>query len=852
MTTRFRWVSCQIQQLSEPLSDEDLLDCLDNLPRDLDETYERMLTTIFNKRTSGIQASMVRNLLQWMVAAYNPVQIEVATEAILQEPECCSADKKLPTINAVLDVCTGLIKTIQYLRDKSKFHIIFVHFSVKEYLLSERIKSSKASFFALYEETAHRNVAQICLSYMFLFDRPDFRIAEIRKAHPLLQHACLRWMDHLIDGRGENYPPIQALLDKFFDLDRQRFFIMWFAMSPSLNRFYRGDLNSQLYHALGTRNIELVRSLLEKGENPNDGAGEWGYPIQMAARLGNIEMVSLLIENGADVNLKVEYIGSALCFACGQDDTAMLDLILKNGGDPNLRQFAKPLSSACRHENVGAVHKLLEKGVDYENFKDGLEITAKIGNENIFSELVNCKAFQDLKDVVLLSCALYSACGRGSIAMCKRLIDEGADVNLTKYKGYKSRFSMACYNTAVDETLVHGIETRKFMYKHGSVLKLAAYIGHDNIALLFLENGANIECRAGKVKKTPLFYAVQGHRLSTVKLLLKHGADKHMGEVGSSPFHAAVKFGFVDIIKAFIDHGIDYDREGGRYGSFLINPMVRKREEVLKLFLEEKDPAKPLYENFGSILYGAVLIDDETLVLTALADGEDVNVVVDSDTPLLLALRKENFTMVRLLLKKGADVHYESTEYGTPVYQEAEDGTKIELLKLLLEFGAELDSPQGEYGTPLQVVVGYHGISSVERLLDLGADINVGGGEFGSPLLIAVKRKSYGTVELLIKRGANLNCHGGNFHTVLQAACDMEDLRTIWLLVDAGADINAKGEGEPSPVEIAFNKGNKDLFNGLVNLGAQVPDGLLDREFPVPVKEESKRLDLNDWSSSSS
>ena len=795
---------------------------------------------------------MVRNLLRWMVAAYNPVAIKVAAEAVLQEPGHCSVDKKLPTMDAVLDVCTGLIKTIQYLRDKSKFHIMFVHFSVKEYLLSERIKSSKASFFALNEEIAHRDVAQICLSCMFLFDQPNFRIAEVRKAHPLLTQASLRWMDHLNDGRGENYPPTKALLEKFFDLNRQRFFCMWLAMSPYFSRSWWGNTpGSHLYHALGTRDIELIKSLLEKGENPNDGAGEWGYPIQRAVREENLEMVSLLVENGADVDLRVEYYASALSLACGQDNTAILDLVLRSGGDPNLRQRVRPLYVACRHENITAVQKLLGKGVNCKNFKDGLEMITKIGNESIFNTLVNCKAFQDLKDVVMLSSALFSACGKGSMIMCKRLIEEGADVNLTKYKGCRSGFQMICIDTEVGNTLLDGVETRKFMYKHGSVLKLAAYLGHDSIVALFLESGANIECRAGKMKMTPLFYAVQGHRLSTVKLLLQHGADKHTDEVGISPFYAAVKFGFIDIIKLFIDHGIDYGREGGRYGGFLLYPMINKREEVLKIFLDDKDRTKPLYENFGSILYGAVLIDDEQLVLRALADGEDINAEVDSDTPLLLAVRKKNLQIAKLLLEKGADVHFKSTEHGSPIYQTARDGNTGKICRLLLEYGAELNSTQGKKGTPLQAVLEYGCQSTAKELLNLGADINLGGGELGSPLLIAVKRGSRDHVRILLERGANPNCHGGKFHTVLQTACDDGDLSAIWLLIDAGADINAKGEGEPSPAEIAFNRGNKELFTGLVKLGAHVPDELLDRELPKPNKEESDSVS-DHWLSSSS
>ena len=833
MAIRFRWVSCQIQQLSEPLSDEDLLKCLDSLPQDLDETYERMLASILNRKTSTVQASMVRNLFKWVVTSYAPVDIEVLAEAVLQEPGLCSIGKKLPSMDAVLDICRGLVKITHYLMDKSKVQITFVHFSVKEYLLSERIRHSKVPFFALDEELSHRDIAQISLSYIFLFDRPDFRIADVRKAHPLLEEASVHWLDHLNDGKGGSYPPIISLLEKFFDLDRNRYFIMWQAMAPILNLYDSDNPGSHLYFAIHTGNNELVKSLLEKGVNPNDGFGMRGYPIQLAVLLEKKEMVSLLVANGADVNLQCRPYHCPLTLACSRKDSTILDILLEHNGDPNRAETARPLDMAARHENIVAIRKLLKKGVDYESYKGGLLAAAKMGNEDIFNELVSFKTFQDLKDIRMLSLALYHACAHGSVNICKHLIEEGADINFAKDMAFPLEAAVEHGHDAVVELLLaSGSEVDKPTYEYGSVLKLAARHGWDRIVMRLADSGADVECCRGIYDRTPLYYAVQENHLTTVKMLLQYGADKHKDADRMSAFNLAVASGYLDIVRTFILQGIDYEREGGRYGGFIVSAMVRKQDEVLELFLHQDDRGKPLYQCFGSILYGAVLIHDEKLFLSALADGEDVNVEVNGLTPLLQAVHENNLNKARMVLERGADVHRGSTKYGTPICEAASMG-RYTMCLLLLEFGARLNTTQANSGTPLQLAVKNKGRFFVEDFLELEPDVNISEGDLGSPLLISVRKGFDGeSTQRLLDHGANPNCHGGEFKTVLQTACKIGNLDEIWALIDAGADIDAKGEGEPSPVEIAFERGDRVLFDGLVKIGARVPDELLERPFP--------------------
>ena len=69
------------------------------------------------------------------------------------------------------------------------------HSSVKEYLMSDRIRSSPAAIYALEERTSHSFIAQCCLIYLLQFTGP--LNVEIAQAFPLTRYAAKYWTRHL-------------------------------------------------------------------------------------------------------------------------------------------------------------------------------------------------------------------------------------------------------------------------------------------------------------------------------------------------------------------------------------------------------------------------------------------------------------------------------------------------------------------------------------------------------------------------------------------------------------------------------------------------------------------------------
>ena len=162
-SNRFRWVFCQLETLRQCLPPS-VRRTLDEIPESLDETYDRVLREI--KRPNRDYAY---RLLQCLVVAIRPLEVKELAEVLAVDFDDGEGIAKLKPNwrwedeeQALLSSCSSLIVIV---KTEGSRVVQFSHFSVKEYLTSERLANSNGnvSRYHIDLEPAHTILAQACL-----------------------------------------------------------------------------------------------------------------------------------------------------------------------------------------------------------------------------------------------------------------------------------------------------------------------------------------------------------------------------------------------------------------------------------------------------------------------------------------------------------------------------------------------------------------------------------------------------------------------------------------------------------------------------------------------------------------
>lgn len=160
-SSRFRWAACQIDMLGRLHNVCDIRKALHELPETLDETYERILMKIPQK--SSKFAHKVLQLLAFCTADRCGFdKLNALAEAVIVDVEqlSFSPEKRLLDRNALIEICTCLITVT------SEDKVILAHYSVKEYLDSERIQLGPATTFQISKIASEVLGTTICLVYL--------------------------------------------------------------------------------------------------------------------------------------------------------------------------------------------------------------------------------------------------------------------------------------------------------------------------------------------------------------------------------------------------------------------------------------------------------------------------------------------------------------------------------------------------------------------------------------------------------------------------------------------------------------------------------------------------------------
>ena len=349
---------------------------LKELPPDLDQTYDNILLSV----QPGDQ-ELLRKALQFVVFSARPMHVREVAEAVIVESGTSQIDEddRLQRPEDLLDIGKSLF--IQdHTRHPTKQFLELSHYSVKEYLLSERIKKGQAAVFAIdktqaelenatclltylgldvFEEawrvfdaetTESADRQEVCLDAEFLTQQHEQRVKEF----PLLLYAAQTCFSHHCSSEAVQHA-VAPLIRKSFSLSRSgRFRNMTYTcvynpldLMASYGRLYRYSLI-----AIAARwNLSVVvQDLLAAGipvdylpfrPKQIEPHPEGQTALYRAADFGHKNLCKILIDAGASVQGTTND-DCPLSAAARSGNAEIVRLMLEAGADAT--KDAKPLS----------------------------------------------------------------------------------------------------------------------------------------------------------------------------------------------------------------------------------------------------------------------------------------------------------------------------------------------------------------------------------------------------------------------------------------------------------------------------------------------------------------------------
>jgi ankyrin repeat protein len=318
------------------------------------------------------------------------------------------------------------------------------------------------------------------------------------------------------------------------------------------------NLSSPLVNSSLHQHLEIVRTLIVAGANPNAVAGH-GTPLIAAVKGESLDIIRYLVEEaGADPNQGIDDSGyqSPLTHAAFAGSQAICDYLMPRVSDPEqIKGAQESLPQAIirrqRRENVAlqTVFEAVQSG-DLETLeqsvKDGFDLTAfnEAGNAAIHDAVAQSKVLVIKKLIELgadlnqlneagFSPVMVAVCSRSPWAL-RTLLRLGADPNQATPEG---RTALTAASDSFPKRAV-ALFTKILLHAGAEVneeaVVQAAIQGNTTLLRRAISLGINIDQPSNLHGRTPLMLAVANSQAWAVRLLVRAGAEvtlrDHQGE----------------------------------------------------------------------------------------------------------------------------------------------------------------------------------------------------------------------------------------------------------------------------------------------------------------------------------
>ena len=691
----------------------------------MDETYERILQEI--PKSNRVHA---HRLLQCLTVAVRPLGVEELAEVLAIDFDTTGG---IPELNedlrwedqeqAVLFACSSLITIVG---EGYSRVVQFSHFSVKEFLTSDRLATSTidaSRFHHIRLEESHTIMAQACLGVLFCLS--SLIRGGVHENSPLVRYAAEHFGDH---AESENVlAHIRGGIDDLLDADKPHFAAwLWVRRTNFGYGHPEGPEPSPLYHVAEFGFRGMVEYLISKHPEDLNVKGLHGTPLHAALHEGHADVALLLLRHCSDMDVR------------GVEHRTPLHMAVDSG----LLEITRVLVE--RHADINArdsrgrtpLHPTMP---DYFGTFDDRYF-------DVVRYLLECGADVDAQANTDHSTPLHLASYWGGVKVARLLLDHGANIDVRDEKG----------QTQLHRTLInmeyefedYGFDDMQFLLDHGAdvdaldddhstPLHVVSQFGNAKVARLLLEHDANIHVRNVN-DQTPLhIISSRSGNMSSNEyihmlwLFLEHGTEiDALDNNHSTPLHLALHSGSVEAARLLLEYGASIHVRNKQdqtplqllMASHWIKGPLDDDIDVIRLFLERGGDVDSISGNHSTMLHVAMQWGSLEVVHLLLDYGANINARDENgQTPLRRAMdnikdsMEDHFLAMLLLLGHGADVDALDNDHSTPLNMASYFGS-VKAARLLLEYGASIHSQNNEGQTPLEVAL-MGGHEEVTRLL---------------------------------------------------------------------------------------------------------------------------------------
>jgi uncharacterized protein len=446
------------------------------------------------------------------------------------------------------------------------------------------------------------------------------------------------------------------------------------------------------------RDMAAVRAMLKQKVDVN-APGKDGTPaLHWVVRVDDLETAKLLLQAGADAKFADRYGVTPLYIACTNGNSAMIKLLLDAGADAN--------------------------SVDPTG-ETALMTAVKVGDLESVRVLADHGAKIDAADPLYHQTALMIAVRENHPDVVKLLVERKANVNALTRTGETPGWVLP--NSVPG--FGHGIGiirgglpergSRYFIPGGLTPLLYAARDGRTEAAKILVDAGADIEA-VDPNGVTPLLMAIADNQVATARLLIDRGAKINVTDwYGRTPLWTAVEVRNMDEDNGSFENGVEREPLLDLINVLLdngANPNARTKESIpIRRFM---------------------------LRTTGTLEWVDFT----GQTPFLRAAYSGDVTVMRLLLKHGADPKITTFGGTTPlmaaagvnwvVDQTYDEGQKnlLEAVKLCFDLGLDVNDVNSMGLTALMGAANRGSDEIIEWLVSKGARLDVKDNEGRNPL----------------------------------------------------------------------------------------------------------------------